>query len=125
MAGSKKWMVYQADDLAKYAVQIDESNGEVADFDDYTALDNLPLLPSNTTMRYVNCKRDGANRKIWVGKPTSGLVTGSVVSLLLSSFGVGDFAISVAWAVFSYVSQAISGRRPQAGDTGILDGDAS
>lgn len=128
MAGSKKYMVYKADNNANYAVQIDESNGEVADFEDYSPLfqiggTDLPLLPRGMTMRYANVTREGTSRKIWVGKPNSPIVLGSVVSILLSFFGVGSFAQSVAWAVSSIVSEKLA-PRPRTDDTGILDGDA-
>jgi hypothetical protein len=124
MAGSRKWFKYRAGDGNDYAVQLDESNGEVADFADYADADDLPLLPRGHTMRYVNVERNGASRKIWVGTPGSGLVTGSTISLLLSAFGVGDFLAATAWKVLNFVSEKVA-RKPIATDTGILDGDAT
>ena len=129
MAGSKKSMVYKSDNGNNYAVTVDESNGEVASFDDYSLIYEvagvpLPTMPKGMVMRYANVSRDGANRRIWVGKPDSPIMLGSVVSLLLSFFGAGTFAESVAWIVSSVIGEK-SPTRPKTADTGILDGDAS
>ena len=117
MAGSKKSMVYKSDNGNNYAVTVDESNGEVAGVP-------LPTMPKGMVMRYANVHRDGSNRRIWVGKPDSPIMLGSVVSLLLSFFGAGTFAESVAWVVSSVIGEK-SPTRPKTADTGILDGDAS
>ena len=129
MSGSKKYMVYRSDNGNNYAVNVDESNGEVASFDDYSLIYEvagvpLPTMPKGMVMRYANVSRDGANRKIWVGKPDSPIMLGSVVSLLLSFFGAGAFAESVAWIVSSVIGEK-SPARPKTADTGILDGDPS
>ena len=127
MAGSQKTMVYLSDNGNRYAVKVDESNGEVSSFDDYTLLDivagvPLPPMPKGMQMRYANLLRDGTNRKIWVGKPTSPIMLGTVVSLLLSFFGAGSFAESVVWLISSVVGEK-SAPRPNPSDTGIIDGD--
>lgn len=130
MAGSKKWMVYETDQGQKYAVNIDESNGEVADFDDYSIFNEiagvpLPVLPKGFTMRYANTQNaDGINRKIWVGKPASDIMSGVVGAILLSVFTGGGLASSIGFFINSVVGER-SGARPSIADTGILDGDAS
>ena len=129
MAGSQKYMVYRSDNGKDYAVKIDESNGEVANFDDYSLLYEiagvpLPPLPKGMTMRYANLSRDGSTRKVWVGKPDSPIMLGAVVSLLLSFFGAGAFAESVTWVISSVIGEK-SPPRPAIADTGMLDGDAT
>ena len=129
MAGSKKYMVYKSDNGQNYATKIDESNGEVTNFDDYSLLYEiagvpLPPLPKGMVMRYANLSKDGATRKVWVGKPDSPIMLGTVVSLLLSFFGAGAFAESVTWVISSVIGEK-SPPRPQITDTGMLDGDAS
>lgn len=127
MSGSQKYQVYRSDNGKDYAVKIDESNGEVANFEDYSLLYEIagvPLapLPKGMVMRYANVSRDGTNRKIHVGKPDSPLMLGAVISILLSFFGAGAFAESVTWIVSSVVGEK-SPPRPKTADTGILDGD--
>ena len=129
MAGSRKSMVYKSDNGQNYAVQVDESNGEAANFDDYSLLYEiagvpLPPIPKGMVMRYANVSRDGTTRKIHVGKPDSPLMLGAVVSILLSFFGAGAFAESVTWMVSSVIGEK-SPPRPRTSDTGILDGDPS
>ena len=79
-------------------------------------------MPKGMQMRYANLKRDGSSRKVWVGKPTSPIMLGTVVSLLLSFFGAGSFAESVVWLISSVVGEQ-SAPRPNPSDTGITDGD--
>ena len=129
MSGSQKYQVYKSDNGNNYAVKIDESNGEVANFDDYSLLYEIagvPLspLPKGMVMRYANVSRDGTTRKIHVGKPDSPLMLGAVISILLSFFGAGAFAESVTWVVSSVIGEK-SPPRPKTADSGILDGDAS
>ena len=130
MAGSRKWMVYTKDDLSLRAVQIDESNGEAANFADYdstAAESNIPPLERDVTMRYVTVVEPstGATRKIWVGTPSSGLITGVASSLLLWAFSGSSAGAAVAWLVTQFVGERISSRRPIATDTGFTDGDAT
>ena len=129
MSGSQKYQVYRSDNGNDYAVKIDESNGEVANFDDYSLLYEiagvpLPPLPKGMVMRYANVSRDGTTRKIHVGKPNSPLMLGAVISILLSFFGAGAFAESVTWVVSSVIGEK-SPPRPKTADSGILDGDPS
>lgn len=129
MAGSRKDMVYTANDGKRYAVNIDESNGEAADFDDYGILDlvagvPLPYLPRGFKMRSGTVSRNGTNRKIWIGKPDSALILGTAFSILLPQYEAGAFAVSVAWDLISLAGEVL-GRRPRTEDTGLLDGDAS
>jgi len=132
MAGSRKWMVYEGDDGNEYAVQIDESNGEAANFADYGILYEvagvvLPVLPKGFQMRYANAQttaNEGGTRKIWVGTPNSGIITGAIATLLLPYFSGTTLGAAVAYAISSIVGEK-SGARPKVGDTGILDGDAS
>jgi len=132
MAGSRKWMVYESDAGVPYAVQIDESNGEAADFDDYGILFEiagvtLPVLPKGFQMRYANAQTtasEGGSRKIWVGKATSGIISGVIATVLLPYFSGTTLGAAVAYAISSIVGEK-SGSRPKIADTGILDGDAS
>lgn len=73
MSGSIKWMVYTDDAGNKFAVRIDESNGEACGFEDLTtANQNTAILPKGAKMRYVNAVAAGASgedirRKLYVG----------------------------------------------------------
>ena len=132
MAGSRKWVVYQDDSSNDYSVQIDEGNAELAGFTDVSFAMEIagvvpPPLPKGMTMRYVNVKdnNSGSTRKIWVGNKLHGLVTGSIVSLLLWAFTDGGAVAAVSWAVTSPIGEAKSSKRPNAVDTGFLDGDAT
>lgn len=132
MAGSKSWKKYEADNGDVYSVLIDEGNAEAAGFDDLSVADELagaipPVLPRGFQMRYVNVKNpsNGSTRKIYVGKPSNGLVTGAIVSLLLWAFDSADVVSAVSWIVTSFVKEKYSAKRPNSTDTGFLDGDAS
>jgi len=132
MAGSLKWMVYTADDGTAYSVKIDESNGELAGFDDITAAMEIagtvpPVLPKNLKMRYATVVEptSGSTRQIAVGKPTTPLWLGSALTLLLPLFGGTLAGQAVAWGVRLLVEEVFSRQRPNASDTGFLDDDAS
>jgi len=127
MAGSIKWMVYRADNGNDYACKIDESNGELADFDDYG--DDTPNLPTvkqaGISMRYVACVSQalGIRRKIYVGKPNSSLfIAGGVVQLLVALSGVSA-ALRPFAIVGAFPEKTAPLAKPFAMDTGLLDGD--
>lgn len=130
MAGSRKWMKYVSDRNIEYAVNIDESNGEVCDFADLTLSDiednNVPTLPREIKMRTINVQSaDGISRTLPVGSPVSGLL-GSVASILLYTSGFsGAAGAAVDFFIRSVSSESTKRSRPIANDTGILDGDAS
>jgi len=132
MAGSRKWMAYESDGGQKYAVNIDESNGEAANFEDYGILFTiagitLPVLPKGFQMRYANAQtsaNEGGSRKIWIGTLTSDLIIGVVSTILLPYFSGTTLGAAVAYSISSIVGEK-SGARPKTADTGILDGDAS
>lgn len=132
MAGSKSWKKYLSDSGDTYSVLIDEGNAEAAGFDDLTPLDELagavpPPLPKGFKMRYVNVKdpASGSTRQIYVGKPTNGLATGSIVSLLLWAFTSDNAVSAISWIVTSFVKEKFFAKRPNSNDSGFLDGDAS
>lgn len=132
MAGSRSWKKYTADDDTVYSVNIDEGNAEAAGFDDLTPADEIagvipPQLPKGFKMRYVNVRdpATGSTRQIPVGKPTNGLATGAIVSLLLWAFNSSNAVTAISWIVTSFVKEKYSSKRPNSNDTGFLDGDAS
>lgn len=134
MAGSRKWVLYEADNGEKYAVNIDESNAEAAEFEDISLLTDLvftggyPRLPQGMQMRYANCVADdGSTRKIYVGKPSSvgQIFLGVVRSLLLPTFQSGNnIGDAIAYLITSLVGERMRGS-PISRDTGLIDGDAS
>lgn len=133
MAGSRKWVKYKTDGGQFYSVNLDESNAEAAGFADITIADEIagtvpPLLPKGYEMRYVNVSEpsSGSNRKIYVGDPANGLVTGSIISLLLWVFSdASNVSSAVSWVVRSFVGERNRARRANSTDTGFIDGDAS
>lgn len=132
MAGSRKWQVYQDDSGVQWSVNIDESNGEIAGFQDITSVMALagttpPVKPKELAMRYVNVKDEvsGSSRKVYVGSKTHGLVTGNILSLLLWAFTDGSVISAISWAVTSFIGETNKIKRPSSADTGFLDADAS
>lgn len=132
MAGSRKWQVYTDDSGVQHSVNIDESNGEIAGFTDITAAMSIagtapPVKPKGLAMRYVNVKDEvsGSNRKVFVGTRTHGLVTGSIMSLLLWAFTDGSLVSAISWVVTSFIGETNKIKRPSSADTGFLDADAS
>lgn len=124
MAGSRKWVVYESDVGQKYAVNIDESNAEATDFDDLTPSDSFPRLPQGFTMRYglFIDPDSGATRKIWIGKPSSPLITGAATAITLLLSG----GVTIADWVLFFLRAIISENRgtiPVPFDTALLDGD--
>lgn len=118
--GSRKWMIYTADDGSKFGTKIDESNGESLGFEDVTAANqgDLKTVPKGFKMRYLNCI----------------LVTGGEVAR--RAFNIGTLAAYQAaiaarkvtvdgndWNVASYRGE--TGPLPFAFDTGLTDGDAT
>ena len=132
MAGSLSWKKYVRDNGDIFAVKIDEGNAEAADFDDITVADEVagvvpPPLPKSVKMRYANVRdpSSGSNRKIYVGKPDSGIMTGSVVSLLLWAFTANNAISAISWIITSVIGETFKESIPNSSDTGFLDGDAS
>jgi len=121
MAGSLKDMVYFADDGDAYVVRIDESNGELAGFSDYTG-QNLRRIPAGMTMRYANCVEPitGAQRRIPIGTNDDPIILGTVNALLLFLV-TGNAGALASFVIRSVVGEAY--RRPSADDTGLTDGD--
>lgn len=114
MAGSIKWMIYKTDAGVPYAVRQDESNGEVAGFDDYTGEDIVPL-PRGYKMRYVNLiDAEGGTRTLNIGAVDHPLFTGE------------EYTVTVLGRLYE-VSSTRGERKvvPRARDTGLLDGDLS
>lgn len=130
MAGSKKYMVYTADSGSQYTVSIDESNGELAGFDDVTIAMEIagtvpPPLPKNIKMRYATLEESatGSSRKIAVGKPTAPIWIGNVFTLLLPLFGGSLAGQAVAWGVRLLVEEVANRQLGNSRDTGFLDDD--
>lgn len=131
MAGSRSWKKYKADNGQFYSVNIDESNAEAADFDDLSLADEIagavpPPLPRGMKMRSASVLDAdvGSSRKIWVGKPDSGIITGSVSSLLLFAFNnASGISEAIAWVIQSIKGETQSSTRPRSRDSGFLDGD--
>jgi len=127
MAGSIKWMIYRSDNGQNYACKIDESNGELADFDDFT--DETPNLPTikqaGISMRYVSCVSQalGIKRKIYVGKPNSAIfLSGGILQLLVALSG-STAALRPFIIVGAFPEKIAPLARPTAIDTGLLDDD--
>lgn len=123
MAGSLKWQIYQADNTVRYAVFLDESNGEAAGFSDLTADGNqYNTLPKGVRMRYANVIHPPTRtrRRIYLPLPNSDLADGGSVTLPLFS---GNTASGAVFVASSFVGE--KGRVPIAADTGLNDGDLS
>lgn len=116
-SGSRKWMLYTSDDGSRYAVNIDEGNGEALGFDDYTAGvgESGNVLPRGFQMRYVNATTaTGIRRRFWVGKPDNEVYTGAAPSVTIDG---------VTYNVSS--TRGEKKTRPVAFDTAQQDGDAT
>jgi len=127
MAGSIKWMIYRSDNGSDYAVRIDESNGELLGFDDYT--DDTPNLPTvkqaGIQMRYISVLSPtfGIKRKLYVGKPNNDYyLAGGVLQLLIAVSGVSA-ALHPFLILSAFPERKASEARPYARDTFLTDGD--
>lgn len=130
MGGSRKWMVYTSDVVLaentplKYAVQIDESNGELLGFDDIAAGDAIPQqLPKGFQMRCINVVEPvtGTRRTLPVGKPGLSIYEDGGSILLRLDLG------AVTAGLVSFLVQSATGeilKKAFGADTGLLDGDA-
>lgn len=117
MAGSIKWMVYTADDAERYAVKIDESNGEALGFDDFDAGTDAPdeTLPQGLTMRGINViNSEGIRRFFKVGKTDDPHYDGTNPSVTIGG---------TTWQITS--TRGERRVRPFAFDTAQTDGDAT
>lgn len=130
MAGSLKSMIYTADSGDTFVVKIDESNGELAGFDDVTIALEIagtvpPPLPKNLKMRYATVVEpdSGSTRQIPVGKPTAPVWIGNVFTLLLPVFGGTLAGQAVAWGVRLLVEEVYNRSLGNSSDTGFLDDD--
>lgn len=88
MSGSRKWMLYTADNGERYAVNIDEGNGEALGFDDYTGGvgESTQLLPRGFQMRYINARSaSGIRRRFWVGTAEVAQYTGENPSVTIDT----------------------------------------
>ena len=127
MAGSRKWMIYVADDGTEYAVQIDESNAEALGFQDITA-DNVTTLPlpKGYKMRSVSVQDpvSGARRELPVGTAVASVTIAAAVGILLPLLNASGLATALTLFNTLYTSgERVA--RPRAFDTGLLDGDAT
>ncbi|HEY9834963.1 MAG TPA: hypothetical protein V6D26_30705 [Stenomitos sp.] len=126
MAGSIKWMEYTTDNDVQYAVKIDESNGELAGFLDYTAASTSDQLPRGFDMRHVDCLDtvSGTRRSIYVGSIDDDIWTGTTTVLLLPLVNASQLITALTpFEIVRYVGEAYS--VPAAFDTGLDDGDAT
>ena len=127
MAGSRKWMVYTADNGTEYAVQVDESNSEATGMGwlDYEAGGTAQPLPKGFVMRTIAAQDSvsGARRQIPVGQSgASAFAIGGTI--LLQSFMPGATGV-IAFEILSALGERFSQGRPRANDTGLTDGDAT
>lgn len=127
MAGSRKWMIYTADDGTEYSVRVDESNSEALGMGwlDYEVGSTAQALPRGFVMRTITAQDpvSGARRQIPVGQAgASAFAIGG--SILLQSFMPGATGV-IAFEILSAVGEQFSQSRPRATDTGLTDGDAT
>lgn len=126
MSGSRKNQIYTCDNGDKFIVDLDESNGEVFGFDDYTGGAGEPsyFLPRNVKMRYVNWRaNDGSlTRKFPVGKPDNTLFLNGG-SVTVATVGASNTLQSIAGQITS--SRGEDKQLPRAADSGLNDGDAT
>lgn len=127
MAGSIKEMLYTSDTGERWLVKVDESNGEVFNFDDFTGVEPFDQngVPPGAAMRYVNWRSDSGQltRKFWVGKPNSAaFVEGGAVTVAVLN---GNTAVALPGNLTSAVGE--KRRLPNVStageDTGLNDGD--
>lgn len=118
--GSRKWMLYTANDGSTFGVKIDESNGESLGYGDVTPTNvgDLKPLPQGFKQRYLNCVlvdgTDVARRAFKIG--TQAAYQAAIASRTLTVDGD-------TWNVSSYRDEQSS--LPFAFDTGLTDGDAT
>ena len=125
MAGSNNWMIYTTDDGQQFAVNIAESNGRAADFEDYTGTPALPPLPKGFVMRTVQLVEQdtGLTRSIPVGKPDGPVWQDALSALLLGWFSAQapGFGAAVAFLISSFTGERRRGK-PNPFETGLDDG---
>lgn len=116
--GSRKWMVYEADDGTLFGSKIDESNGESCGYADVTAANqgDLKTVPKGFQERYLNCVlvQDGEliRRQFKIG----------TLAAYQAAIGARSLTVGGAtWNVASYRGER--GPLPFAFDTGRVDGD--
>jgi hypothetical protein len=129
MAGSIKQMLYTSDTDEVWLVNVDESNGELFGFADYTGAEAFDQfgVPPGGKMRYVNWRADDGRltRRFWVGTPdnTAFLAGGSITVVTLNG--------STAQSIVGTLTSAVGEKRRLAStstagvDTGLTDGDAT
>lgn len=129
MAGSIKEMLYTSDTGERWLVKVDESNGEVFNFDDYTGVEPFDQVgvPPGASMRYVNWKADSGQltRRFWVGKPNSqAFVEGGAVTVAVLN---GNTAVVLPGNLGSAVGERrrLPNTSTAGEDTGLNDGDAT
>jgi hypothetical protein len=121
MAGSIKWFEYTTDSGAKFAISMDESNGEAVGNADYTDSSTVTFkLPSNVKKRFARYTSDDGHhaRVIPISSNTQN------VNTLPASFTAQAVGISggVVVKLRQFVGEQIS-MIPAAEDTGLNDGD--
>lgn len=131
MAGSRKTVVYTADDGNPYLVNLDESNTELdgfgfLDYDDaLAAAGTAKPLPSGWQMRHINVVFVGlsptnfSRRKLYIGSSSVVAAVLSLASVLLPWYvGGGGYNGYVPTGYKAEERRAMS-----ALDTGLTDGD--
>lgn len=121
MAGSRRWFTYVTDGGTSYAINLDESNTELANgaAANVSVLGLVASVPKNVTPRYV------------LFKDASGNYSRRVVGLTVASFNALTAASTLTFPVegAAGVDMAPSFKRgesiriPATVDTGLLDGD--
>ena len=127
MAGSIKEMLYTSDTGEIWLVKVDESNGEVFNFSDFTGVEAFDQVgvPPGASMRYVNWKSDSGQlkRRFWVGKPNSAaFIEGGAVTVAVLN---GNTAVLLPGNLTSAIGEVR--RLPNVStageDSGLNDGD--
>ena len=127
MAGSIKEMLYTSDTGERWLVKVDESNGEVFNFDDFSGVEPFDQVgvPPGASMRYVNWKSDSGQlkRRFWVGKPNSAaFIEGGAVTVAVLN---GNAAVALPGNLTSAIGE--TRRLPNVStageDSGLNDGD--
>jgi hypothetical protein len=122
MSGSLKWFEYSTTDNRKYAIFMDESNGEAVSNTDLVSggTEDLDALPRNVRPRFASYRSlDGkVQRKIHVTSNTANITT-LPTSISIAAID-GNPATTVMLAAFTGEKQT---RIPKASDSGQDDGD--
>jgi len=126
MAGSVKWFVYTANDDNTFAIKADESNVEAVmggGTGDYVTGSSALIyaMPSNLSPRYALYANDARTRTIKIPVLDAATFTGlpadqSVITDPIAGEGV--------LTLIQLIPERIT-VLPQAGDTGLTDGDAT